>query len=377
MRFSDITGHEVEKRKLTAMADSRKIPHALLLHGPAGIGKMAMARAFVQYIGCSNRQNGDSCGKCPACLQTAKLNNPDVHYIYPVTKKRNANRPLSTDFAEEWQEFITDFPYMPSEDWPRAIDAGNTQPMIYVTESDEILRVASLSAFGEGYKFFIVWQPEKMNPAAANKLLKILEEPFEDTVFIFVSNDPSEILPTVRSRLQSVEFPPMPDDEIIKFFVGKGKSVEEAHTLKTLAGGDMNLAAMLADTGGEYREFMDCFISVMRASYARNMIALRDLSSSFAAFGREKSIRLLNYFGRMIRESFISNLHHDRLLAMTPEERIFVKKFGPFIHAANVEEMISETDRAALDISRNVNQNIVWFDFMVQLTRLIRTHNKI
>lgn len=373
MKFSDITGHAPQIERLRQMVDAERIPHALLLHGPSGVGKMAVARALVQYVNCTARRNGDSCGECPACRQTAKLNNPDVHFIYPVLKNSAHPRGLSEEYSEEWKEFISRFPFMPPEEWLEIINAGNSRPVIYVTESEELLRVSSLSTYGDGYKIFIVWLPEKMNVETANKLLKVIEEPFEDTLFILVSNDAGSLMPTVRSRLQGVEFGPIPDADIISFLCRGGKSYEEAEGLARIAAGNMNSASALLQHGSELAEFTELFIAVMRACYARKMTELMQLSESFAAMGREKSLRLLDYFARMLRESFISNLHCPPLEAMRPDEKNFVARFGPFINEANVEEMAREVDRAREDITRNANQKVVWFDLLIEFTRLIRT----
>ncbi|MCH5214818.1 MAG: DNA polymerase III subunit delta [Muribaculaceae bacterium] len=371
MKFSDIIGHKEEIRRLREMADSEKLPHALLLHGPSGIGKFTTALAFVQYLGCTSRRNGDSCGVCPACRQASELSNPDVHFVYPVTKKRSP-KPLSTDFAEEWRAFLGDHPYMPEEEWLKKLDAGNSRPLIYVTESAEILRLSSLSAYGTGYKIFVVWLPEKMNAEAANKLLKVIEEPHSDTLFIFVSNNPAEIIPTIKSRLQGIEFKKLSDAEIAAYLEGEGVDPDAAEDLARIAKGDINKASAFTSHDGEFAEFAGLFIEVMRAAYARVMPELRRLSDAFASFGREKSLRLLDYFGRMLRESFISNLHQDRLLAMSAQERSFVAKFGPFINNLNIENLSKEVAKAHEDISRNANQKIVWFDLFIQLSRLIR-----
>ena len=374
MRFGDITGHGEELRKLAAMADGGRLPHALLLHGPSGVGKMMAARAFVQYLYCTDRRGGDSCGRCPNCLQTAKLNNPDVHFVYPIVKGKTPPRNLSADLADEWKEFLERYPYMSPEAWLDIIDAGNSRPMIHVTESEELLRLSTLSAYGDSYKVFVIWLPEKMNADAANRLLKVIEEPFSDTLFVLVSNNAGEILPTVRSRLQNVEFKPLPDEDIVAYFCRGGVPYEEALSLARIAGGNMNRAsALIAEDGGETASFTDAFMGVMRAAYARKMVELKAFADTFAGWGREKSLRLLDYFARMVRESFISNLHCPALEAMTPKEKQFVERFGPYINAANVEELSEQIDRAREDISRNANQKIVWFDFLIELTRLIRT----
>lgn len=372
MQFGEIIGHQEEIRKLTQMVDGGRVPHALLLHGPSGIGKTKVARAFVQYLYCTDRRGGDSCGRCPACLQTAKMNNPDVHFVYPIVKKKPTT--VCADFADEWKEFVEKVPYMSPERWMDFIDAGNSRPIIYASESEEMLRISSLSAYGDGRKVFVVWQPEKMNPEAANRLLKVIEEPFEDTLFLFISNNPGEILPTIRSRLQDVRFRPPGESDLINYICVEGSSsYEEAISIARIARGDLNKASAIVKESGEIREFISDFIGVMRAAYARKMVELKGFSDKFAGYGREKSMRLLDYMSRMVRESFISNLRCGRLEAMLPEEKKFVERFGPFINAANVEEMAREIDRAREDISRNANQKIVWFDLLIELTRLIRT----
>lgn len=353
------------------MADGGRLPHALLLHGPSGIGKFEVARAFVQYLFCTDRREGDSCGQCPNCLQTSKLNNPDVHFVFPIVKSKS--QVLSADFTEEWKNFLAECPYMSPQDWLEYINAGNSRPMIHVAESEELLRVSTLSAYGGGYKVFVIWLPEKMNADAANRLLKVIEEPFPDTLFLLVSNDSGAILPTILSRLQSLEFKPLPDAEIMNYICSRGIAYEEAASLAKIARGNMNRASMLCGSEGEISEFAEVFMGVMRAAYARKMVELKNFADKFASYGREKSLRLLEYFGRMIRESFISNLHIDGIGAMTPKEAAFVVRFGPFINVANVEDICREIDRAREDISRNASQKIVLFDFLIELTRLIRT----
>ena len=289
---------------------------------------------------------------------------------------QNARHPkgISEDFMPEWSQMLREHPFMAPEDWLSTLEAGNSTPMIYVHDSEAILRDASLSPYGHGKKIFFIWLPEKMNEQAANKLLKVIEEPFEDTLFVLVSNNAGAILPTVRSRLQGIELSTLSAEDITGFLVGKGLPYEQAASLAPIARGNLNVAAGLPDTSGETASFTADFIKVMRASYSRNMPELRDLSDRFAGYGREKGMRLLSYFARMLRESFISNFHSPALETMLPDEKSFVERFGPFIHAANVEEMSREVDRARLDISRNANQKVVWFDLLIHFTRLIRTN---
>ena len=245
MKFSEIAGHIETIDSLRTLADAGRIPHAILLSGISGIGKFRLARAFAQYIHCSNRANGDSCGKCPSCIQHAKFNNPDLHFIYPVVKKDGAL--ISTDFIEPWRKMMTDWSYMPTEKWNDLIQAGNSQPAIYVNESEDIINKASLSAYQENFKIFLIWLPERMRPEAANKLLKVIEEPFEDTIFILVSNDDSKILPTIFSRTQRFNMRPLSGDDISRHLTqNRGIGQNLAQAASRIAEGSMGKAEELA-----------------------------------------------------------------------------------------------------------------------------------
>lgn len=371
MKFSDITGHKEIKKALGSVVDSGKLPHAFLFTGISGIGKMRMAQAFAQYIHCKNPKNGDSCGECPSCLQHARHNNPDLHFVYPVLKKDKSSV-ISKDYIENWREMLDEYSYMPPEKWNDLLKAGNSQPVIYVTDAEEIINRASLSAFQEKYKIFIIWQPEKMRPEAANKLLKIIEEPFEDTIFILVSNDDSKILPTILSRTQRFNFKLLKEEEIKGMLIASGVNEEMAEDSSRIAGGSMQKAEEIACNPEEMMEFSELFKDVMRAAYALKAKNLKDLSEKVAGFGREKILRFLTYCNRMIRENFIYNYGIGSLNLMTKEEEIFSSRFAPFIHEANVEELCEEVSRAYQDIERNGNSKIVMFDLMLLLSRLIR-----
>lgn len=371
MKFSDIVGHEEGKATLRKMADTGKIPHAILFSGQSGIGKFRLARAFAQYVHCKNPQNGDSCGKCPSCLQHQSLNNPDLHFVYPIVKKDGAI--ISKDVIDIWKEFITANSYMQPERWNDSLNAGNSQPVIYVNESEEIISKATLSAYQENFKIFLIWLPEKLRVEAANKLLKIIEEPFEDTLFLLVSNDDSKIIPTIYSRTFLLNLKPLALDDIVGFL---NKSAGDNPVLSgeaaRLAEGSLAKAEEVAKFPDEMILFADTFMDIMRMAYAVKLKNLKQNADNIASWGREKIIRFLNYTARMIRENYILNLSNPDLSLMTNKEREFSIKFSPFIHDANVESMLYEISRAASDIERNGNAKIVLFDMMLFITRLIK-----
>lgn len=372
MRFAEIAGHSDTIAALRDIVDSGRIPHAILLSGISGIGKMRLARAFSQYVHCTRRQGGDSCGVCPSCLQHRNFNNPDMHYIYPVLKKDKLQ--ISTDYVEQWKEMLTDWSYMPPEKWNDILQVGNSQPFIYVTESEDIIAKAALSAFQENYKIFLIWLPEKMRIEAANKLLKVIEEPFEDTIFVLVSNDDSKLLPTIFSRTQRFNLRPLSEEDISRHLMRhKGVSESVALSASHIAEGSMGKAESLACHPDELLEFSDLFKDVMRNAYALKARNMKLISEKCAAMGREKIIRFLNYANRMVRENFIYNMRMPDISLLTPEEEEFSVKFARFIHEGNVEKLQDELSRASADIERNANAKIVLFDLMLLLSQAIRT----
>ena len=386
MKFSEIRGHKETVDALRRLADTRRIPHAILLAGSPGIGKMRLARALGQYIHCKNPQNGDPCGVCASCLQHRSFNNPDLHFSYPIVKKEGAT--ISKDLLPAWREMLEKYPYMPIEMWQKLINAGNTIPAIYVSESEDLLDRAALSAYQENYKIFIMWLPEKLRPEAANKLLKVIEEPFEDTVFILVSNEPAKLLPTILSRTQRFNLSPLSTPalaEVIEEDLHFG--AEKAYEIARISEGSISKALDMALHSEESDEFTSCFMEMMRACYAVQGKKIKDLADYIASFGREKIIRFLTYCSRMIRENFIYNVTVSPSLAseangypinsphalnqMTGIEENFSKKFSPFVNEKNVEGLSEEISRAATDIERNANAKIVLFDLFFLISRLL------
>lgn len=371
MRFADIPGHEKEKAALIAAADSGRVPHAILLSGPEGIGKLALARAFAQYLHCEHRGGDDSCGLCPACRQHRNLNQPDVHYVYPVVKRKP--KAISKDYLEEWRNMLHTTGYPSPGAWQDALDAATAQPRIYVDESAEIVRVASMSPLVKNQKIFIIWQAEKMVEEAANKLLKVIEEPFADTVFLLVSSEPQKILPTIFSRTQRFNLKPLPQEEVALWLQSAhGIGKPESEELARLSEGRPAVALEYARHGQEPEEFAEHFRTMMRTAYVRNVAELRRLSEVAAAFGREKLKRFLSYTAAQVRENFIRNFGHPELNRMRAEEEEFSRKFSPFIHLGNVGALNRELTHAITDIEGNANSKLVMFDLYLSVMTLIR-----
>ncbi len=372
MKFSDIPGQEQVKRRLREMVDSDRIPHALLLEGPSGTGKFALARALVQYIHCIARTpEGEPCGKCPACQQHESFMHLDTLYSFPVVKKGRPTA-LSDDFREEFKEFIAESPFMDFDSWLSRLDNINAQPHIYVEEGSELIRRLSFMTRSSKYKIVLMWLPERLNVETANKLLKLVEEPNSGCIFIMTSDTPRDILPTIYSRTQRIAVPRYSDSEIALYLVGKGISPARAADAARVAQGNMNRALQFAIADENGNKFFDLFTSLMRLAYARKVAELRQWSLDVAALGRETSMKFIDYCCRLIRESFINHLQVSELSSMSDVEHAFVQKFYPFINEKNVEDLIALFDRSRRDIAANGNAKIVFFDVAVRTIMYLR-----
>lgn len=373
MRFADIPWHEEAKTRLRQMILSDRLPHALLISGPEGIGKMMLARAAVQFIHCENRTaDGDSCGKCPACLQHATQNHIDTHYVFPLVKGKSSS-PLCDDYMVEWRNFLKQTPYMDFRQWMTELDSPNSQPMIFVGESDALIHKLSFTAHKARYKVVIIWLPERLMEQTANKLLKLIEEPHDDVKFILVSNNDKGILPTIYSRTQRIELKRLPD-HVIAEHLQACYSIDsaDANSLAHTAEGSMNRALESVGLSKENKLFLDMFIRLMREAYQRHIKELKDWTTEISAMGREQELRFLTYCSRLIRENFIYNLGNSDLNYMNKSESDFSRNFARFINERNVQQIIKEIDQASADIAGNANAKIVFFDFAVRMILLLK-----
>ncbi len=374
MRFCDIPAHESAKQRLRNFVTTGRIPHAILFEGPSGIGKFALARALAQYIHCEKPIDGDSCGKCPACIQHASFNHIDTHYVFPVVKKTSPKKSFSDDYYDEWKEFVEQNQYMNFEKWPAALGNTNAQPAIYVDESAELIRKLSFTSHKSQYKIVILWLPERMNDECANKLLKLIEEPHGDTLFLMVSNNPSLILPTIYSRTQRIELKRLPDQVIADYLTATyAIDKQDALALAHIADGSMIEAEKAVSLSDESKLFLDLFIQLMRLAYQRKVKDLRTWSVDVAAMGREQEMRFLGYCQRLIRENFIYNLKVQDLNYLNKNEDDFSRNFARFITERNVEKLIEVLNNALTDISMNANAKIVLFDMAVKVILLLKS----
>ena len=376
MKFQEVIGQGEAKQRLVKLVEEGRVPHAMLFTGPKGCGKMAMAMAFASYLLCANRHDGDSCGTCPQCIMLRKWAHPDLHFTYPVIKQNGTTsdyKPVSDDFSKEWHDLLADGPYFTIEQWLLAMGTTTQQAIMTVKEADAISHKLSLRSSQGGYKVSLIWLPERMREDTANKLLKMIEEPPSQTVFILVSENPAALLETIRSRTQLFSMHRIAIEDIELALVQKrGIDEEPAKKLARFAEGSWLKALDALDAESENREFLTDFISLNRLSFSRDVKGLAKWSQDVTKYGREKQKRMLAFFLRMTRESFMYNFHIPQLTYLTTQEENFVKKFAPFMNENNVMEMAEVFSEAIRDIGQNANARIVFFDVALQSTKLIR-----
>ncbi len=376
MKFQEVIGQGEAKQRLVKLVEEGRVPHAMLFTGPKGCGKMAMAMAFASYLLCANRHDGDSCGTCQQCIMLRKWAHPDLHFTYPVIKQSGTTsdyKPVSDDFSKEWHDLLADGPYFTIEQWLQAMGTTTQQAIMTVKEADAISHKLSLRSSQGGYKVSLIWLPERMREDTANKLLKMIEEPPSQTVFIMVSENPATLLETIRSRTQLFSMQRIAIEDIELALVQKrGIDEEPAKKLARFAEGSWLKALDALDAESENREFLADFISLNRLSFSRDVKGLAKWSQDVTKYGREKQKRMLAFFLRMTRESFMYNFHIPQLTYLTTQEENFIKKFAPFMNENNVMEMADVFSEAIRDIGQNANARIVFFDVALQSTKLIR-----
>ncbi|WP_297328346.1 DNA polymerase III subunit delta' [uncultured Bacteroides sp.] len=372
--FKDIIGQEATQKRLIQEVQEGRIPHAQLFCGPAGVGKLPLALAYARYICCPHHTETDACGTCPSCVKWDKLVHPDVHFVFPIVNKAKGGKAsVCNDFLPQWRQQLLASPYFYLNHWLDSMGAENKQAQIFAQESDEIIRKLNLKSSEGGYKVTIVWQPEKMNPTCANKLLKLLEEPPEKTVFLLVSEAPEMILSTILSRTQRFNIPKIEETEVAVALQTKyGVQPKDSETIAHLANGNFIKALETIHLNEENELFFNLFVSLMRLSYQRKIREMKQWSEQLAGIGRERQKNFLEYCQRMIRENFIYNLHRREMNYMTLPEQNFATRFAPFINERNVMGIMDELSEAQIHIEQNVNARMIFFDFSLKMIVLLK-----
>ena len=374
MFFKDVIGQDTAKQRLIREAKEGKVAHARLFCGPEGIGKLPLAIAYARYLSCNHPGENDACGVCPNCIKYNKLAHPDLHFVFPVIKKKNKDT-VSDDYLAEWRELVNNNPYFNLNIWLKEMGAENQQAQIYVKESDEIIRKLSLKSSQGGYKIMIIWLPEKMNTECSNKLLKLLEEPPAQTVFLLVSEEPDALLTTIQSRTQRFNLFGIDDEEMIESLQKQyGLAEKEARDIAHRSEGSFLKALETIHLNSERQEFFELFVSLMRLSYQRKIREMKQWSEILASMGRERQKHFLTYCQRMIRENFIYNFRNPSLTYLSQDEQNFSNRFAPFVNERNVIGIMDELSEAQRHIEQNVNAKMVFFDFSLKMIVLLKNN---
>ena len=372
MKFKEVIGQEEAQQRLIQMVSEGRVPHAMMFCGPSGCGKMALALAFASYLLCKNSEGtDDSCGTCQQCAMLRSWSHPDLLFTYPVIQPSGSSadhKTISDDYAREWREMLSEGPYFSMDQWLEKMKAGNQQALIYVAESEVLIRKLSMKSSQGGYKVNIIWLPERMREDCANKMLKIIEEPPQQTVFLMVCEEPERLLETIRSRVQRIDIKRIETQSIEKALVEQ-RAIDEvmAHQIARASNGDWLKALEELDASTENHQFLDLFILLMRQAYMRNVKDLKVWSESVAALGRERQKRMLVYFQHLVRENFMYNFGNPELVYMTTAESNFAKNFARFINEANVIEINDIFATALRDIGQNGNPKMVFYDVALKM----------
>ncbi|MBR5834341.1 MAG: hypothetical protein IKY48_07190 [Bacteroidales bacterium] len=344
MRFCDVIGNASVAKMLSSMADSGRVAHAMLLYENEGCGALALALAYVQYLNCSNPSNGDSCGKCPSCNQISKLIHPDVHFVFPVNKgpKSSDEKPTSESYLKYWRELAVADPYFTEADLQRAIGIESKNGLIAVAEAKSIINKLSLASVADGYKAVIFYLPEKMNQETANRLLKMVEEPPEKTVFLFITHAPEKVLQTIFSRCQSVRVMPL--------------SKEEA----------AQVAALKPERDSEEENvYMDIFSDLMRGIVSRDLMTTLECGESMAALdSREKQKAFCTFASECIRKIFMVQQNLHQISGVGDHEQEFYAEMAKKCPKGFCVKAVANIEKVASMIDRNVNSKILFCDLV-------------
>ena len=379
MLFSQILGQDYLKNHLTKSASSGRIPHAQLFVGPEGCGTLAMAIAYAQSILCNNTDGENTNGNESCNLKFNSISHPDLHFIFPtVTTEEVKTKPKSVDFMADWRQFVAENPYGGLFDWYKILGVQNKQGEIRVDDAQEILKLLSLKSYEGGHKIVIVWMADKMNISASNKLLKLLEEPPEKTVFILISENEEDIIQTIRSRCQVLHFGGLSEKVIADSLILK-ENIEAslADKIAHQSQGNYNKALLLLDEESEELPFEEWFVSWVRAAFRAkgNAEAIQDLilwSEQIASLGRETQKKFLNFCIDMFRQALMLNYETKKLVYMEMKVPKFqLENFAPFVNGNNINDIFKELSDAMYHIERNGNAKIILTDLSIKLTRLI------
>jgi DNA polymerase III subunit delta' len=381
MLFSEIIGQDEIKRRLIHTVLEGRVSHAQLFTGPEGSRKLALAIAYAQFINCRNRQNvdpetglpGDSCGTCPSCIKYEKLAHPDLHFIYPIASTKDVKNPMSRDFLKSWRQSLLENDFrLTLFDWYEAIGIEKKQGIINADDCSEILRTLSYKSYESEYKVMILWMVEKLYHSAAPKILKILEEPPDKTLFILITENQDQIINTILSRSQIVRIPRLSDQDVTaslqKLCPDPGTDIER---VVPLAEGNLTRACKMLRKDEDESFMVENYIKWMRLCYANKIQETLEFVTEISRIGRERQKAFLGYSARIIRHGMLLHYTLPQLTRLNKEEKDFLVKFSRAITNVNILQMASALEDAQYHIERNANASILFMDLSFTMTSLL------
>ena len=370
MRFLNIHGHEKIKERLKKSVQENRVSHAQLFAGPEGNGALLLAVAYAQYILCSNKTENDSCGTCSSCMKIKNLAHPDLHFSFPFVL---AEADTSDEVVKQFRECFLQSPHLNLREWNSFHAEANKQPQIGVKEASAIMNKLSLKSYEGGYKIMIVWLAEYMNAATSNKLLKILEEPPDQTLFILVSENTEQLLPTILSRTQLIKIPAFSEKEIIEILTTVyGANAETASVVAGVCEGNMTTALNLLTESDDPTGNLALFRRWMQICYKNDLAGMTNWVDEIAEEGRENQKNFLYYGLQLYRQCVLFHYSNGELVNLIGNERKFIENFSPFVMGHNISQIHEAFNKAHYHLERNGNPKLIFFNLSVRMMRLLR-----
>ncbi|CAL1520970.1 hypothetical protein [Chitinophaga sp. MM2321] len=372
MLFSDIIGQVDVQQQLMQSVQQNRLSHAMILLAPEGAGGLPLGLAFTQYLVCDNKQSEGACGKCSACLKTSQCIHPDIHYSFPVVPRKTGDKPVSTDYIAEWREFVNQNPYGNAYDWLQFIGAENKQGNITATECQDIIRKLNLKSFESGYKILLMWMPEYLGNEG-NRLLKLIEEPPQNTLFILIAENQEQILATILSRTHLIKINPLAKDDMIKALIERGKvPPAKAQQIATITAGNYREAIyLLQHSDDDYHELLRNWLNYL---FTGNRVALQEWIEgiSSAKTGRENQKQFLRYFINLLEHSLRLKYLDKSQLAFSEEEMDFAAKLTKLANLEQTEQIVEVLNNACYYIERNANAKLLFHALSIKLQYIFK-----
>ncbi len=374
MKFKDVIGHDSLKKQLIENVRQQRIGHAQLFLGADDTGALALALAFARYIQCRDRGQEDACGKCPACIKLDKLAHPDLHFFFPSAPNHEHKKDVSSKlFTNLWRELLLESPYFTWFQWLKKLGVENKQAIINAEDCNDIIRALGMKSYESPYRIIVIYMVEKLYYAAAPKILKVLEEPPQNTLFLMVSENKDRILNTILSRTQIVKVPLPQEQDVLKALTDKfGVDQKRARQIAFLTGGSITEALRLCHQDEEQMADFDSFREWMRYCYTNDVAQILKWVEKTVQSGREKQKSFFQYGLKIFRMCVLHHYDAGHLIRLDGEEQSFIIKFAPYVNHRNTLQIVEAFNLAIVHLERNANPKILFTDLSFQLHKLMQ-----